>query len=113
MDAVTSLAQQECIPCTGEGPALQGHALQMFLNRLENGWSPIHEHHLEKEFEFPDFAQALAFTNRVGALAEAQNHHPEILLSWGRVLITIWTHKLNGLTESDFVLAAKIERVPR
>ncbi len=73
----------------------------------------VNEHHLERTFTFPDFLQALAFTNKVGALAEEQGHHPDIALAWGKVGITIWTHKIDGLTESDFVLAAKIDRLPR
>lgn len=71
------------------------------------GWRIVDEHHLEKEFRFPDFAAALAFVNRVGAMADAQNHHPDIFLTWGRARIAIWTHKIDGLTESDFIFAAK------
>lgn len=75
------------------------------------GWKVVDEHHLEKEWRFSDFRSALAFTNQVGELAEAQGHHPDILLRWGAVKITVWTHKVSGLTESDFVLAAKIDRL--
>jgi 4a-hydroxytetrahydrobiopterin dehydratase len=71
----------------------------------------VGEHHLEKEYTFPDFAQALAFTNAVGAIAEEEGHHPDIYLAWGKARVTIWTHKVDGLTRSDFVLAAKIDRV--
>ena len=71
------------------------------------------DHHLDKTFRFPDFVSALRFTNRVGDLAEEQNHHPEIHLGWGRVRIEIWTHKIDGLTESDFVLAARIDVLDR
>jgi 4a-hydroxytetrahydrobiopterin dehydratase len=76
---------------------------------LGGGWEIVGEHHLEKGYAFPDFAGALDFTNRVGAIAEQQGHHPDILLSWGKVRVTIWTHKIDGLTRSDFVLAAKID----
>jgi 4a-hydroxytetrahydrobiopterin dehydratase len=69
----------------------------------------VKEHHLEKEFQFKDFREALDFTNRVGALAEAQGHHPDIYLTWGKVKLTIWTHKIDGLTESDFIMAAKAD----
>jgi len=82
-----------------------------FIFAMGGGWNVVREHHLEKEFPFPDFAGALAFTNRVGALAEEQGHHPDIYLAWGKVRITIWTHKIDGLTRSDFVLAAKIDRL--
>ena len=103
------LATKECIPCKGGVPPLKGDALADLLASLGSGWQMISEHHLEKEFKFKNFREALAFTNRVGEIAEAQSHHPDILLSWGRVKVTIWTHKIDGLTESDFVLAAKIE----
>ena len=79
--------------------------------QLAGGWLVINQHHLEKEFKFPDFRQALAFTNRVGELAEQQNHHPDIYLAWGKVKLTLWTHKIDGLTESDFVFAAKVNQV--
>ena len=69
------------------------------------------EHHITKTFPFPDFRQALNFVNQVGEVAEKQGHHPDILLAWGKAEITIWTHKINGLTESDFILAAKIDRL--
>lgn len=110
-DGCALLAQKECIPCKGGVPPLKGEALRHLLYRLGHGWEVVKEHHLEKKFPFPDFATALAFTNQVGALAEAEGHHPDIHLSWGRVRVTIWTHKIDGLTESDFILAAKIEQV--
>jgi 4a-hydroxytetrahydrobiopterin dehydratase len=113
METHEKLAAQECIPCKGGVPPLKGQALADLSARLGNGWKVIDEHHLTKEFKFKDFAQALAFTNKVGALAEAQNHHPDIALSWGKVGLTIWTHTINGLTESDFVWAAKAESLSR
>ncbi len=76
-------------------------------------WQVIEEHHLERSFRFKNFAEALRFTNGIGALAEEQGHHPDILLSWGKAAVRIWTHKIDGLTESDFVLAAKIDRLAR
>jgi 4a-hydroxytetrahydrobiopterin dehydratase len=74
-------------------------------------WKVVNNHHVEKEFKFPDFKTALDFTNKVGEIAEEQGHHPDIGLGWGRVEIMIYTHKVNGLTESDFILAAKIDRM--
>ncbi len=71
----------------------------------------VDEHHLEKEYRFKDFRAALAFTNRVGEVAEAQGHHPDIHLSWGKAKLIIWTHKIDGLTESDFIFAAKTDGV--
>ena len=108
---VNELAAKECIPCKGGVPPLKGDTLKQFQQKLGSGWRLVNEHHLEKEFTFKNFRDALAFTNRVGDLAEGQQHHPDIYLAWGKVKITIWTHKIDGLTESDFVLAAKIERL--
>jgi len=79
---------------------------------LAAGWRVVNEHHLERDFKFPDFRRALAFTNRVGQLAESQNHHPDIYLAWGRVKLTLWTHRIDGLTESDLVFAAKVDQLP-
>ena|SRR2546425_7403824 len=110
---INELAAKECVPCKGGVPPLKGEALKTFLNQLDHDWRVIAEHHLEKQFTFKNFREALAFTNQVGELAEAQNHHPDIYLAWGRVRVTIWTHKIDGLTESDFVLAAKIEALQR
>ena len=104
-----SLASEHCVPCRGGVPPLEGEALRELQRELGAGWQTVNDHHLEKTFTFPDFTTALAFTNEVGAIAEEQGHHPDILLAWGRVGITIWTHKIDGLTRSDFVLAAKID----
>ena len=109
--AASELAEKECLPCKGEAPALKGKALKDLEQKLGNGWKVVNEHHLEKEYKFKDFKDALAFTNRVGDLAEGQGHHPDIYLAWGKVRITIWTHKIDGLTETDFVFAAKIDRL--
>ena len=106
---MSELSEKECIPCKGAVPPLKGQALAALQQKLGGGWNVVNEHHLEKEFTFKNFREALAFTNRVGDLAEGQGHHPDIYLAWGKVKITIWTHKIDGLTESDFVLAAKIE----
>jgi len=105
------LAAKSCVPCRGGVPPLAGPELERLLGALgPNGWRVVAGHHLEKSYEFPDFAQALAFTNRVGAVAETEGHHPDLHLSWGKVVVEIWTHKIDGLTESDFVLAAKCDR---
>ena len=109
---LTDLAAKQCVPCKGGVPPLHGAALLVLQHQLGpdgNGWKIEREHHLEKEFRFPNFATALAYVNRVGELAEAQNHHPDIALAWGKVRVTIWTHKIDGLTESDFVFAAKCD----
>jgi 4a-hydroxytetrahydrobiopterin dehydratase len=108
---VSELAKKECIPCKGGVPPLKGWELTDLLDKLEGGWRVVDEHHLEKEYRFKDFRTALAFTNRIGELAEAQGHHPDIQLSWGKVKLVIWTHKIDGLTESDFIFAAKADIV--
>ena len=104
-----SLAEKECVPCRGGVPPLAGAALEELAVRLGSGWEVVAAHHLEKAFPFKNFADALAFTNQVGGLAETQSHHPDIHLSWGKVKVVIWTHKIDGLTESDFIFAAKTE----
>ncbi len=105
---VSELAAKTCVPCRGGVPPLKGPELEG-LERQVPGWSVVEEHHLEKTFRFPDFRSALEFVNRVGNLAEEQGHHPDIFLAWGKVGVKIWTHKIDGLTESDFILAAKID----
>jgi 4a-hydroxytetrahydrobiopterin dehydratase len=107
--AQCDLASRECIPCRGGIPPLQGEEIRRLARQLNRGWSVIQEHHLEKEFTFDDFRQALAFTNKVGELAESVGHHPEIFLTWGKCRVTIWTHKIDGLAEADFVFAAKVD----
>lgn len=106
---MTSLSQKKCIPCTGGIPPLTEDEIKLYLKQLRSHWEIKDNHHLFKNFSFPDFKTALDFTNQVGQIAENENHHPDIYLAWGKVEITIWTHKINGLTESDFILASKIE----
>lgn len=105
------LADKECIPCKGGVPPLKGEELKKLSARLGGGWRVVNEHHLEKEFCFKNFREALAFTNRVGELAEQQKHHPDLHLAYGKVRLQIWTHKVDGLTESDFIFAAKADRL--
>ena len=106
------LADKTCIPCSGGIPPLMGDALRQLSEELKNDWTVINGHQLEKEFQFKNFKDALAFTNRIGDLAEEQGHHPDIHLAWGSVKICLYTHKIDGLTEADFVLAAKIDTLP-
>jgi 4a-hydroxytetrahydrobiopterin dehydratase len=104
------LADKQCVPCRGGVPPLKGDELQQMLKNVPQ-WSVVNEHHLTRAYKFPDFKHALDFVNKVGALAEEQGHHPDILLAWGKAEITLWTHKIDGLTESDFIMAAKIDRL--
>jgi len=110
LDGCEMLAAKDCVPCKGGVPPLKGHDLHAFLAQLGSDWHLVEEHHLTKEYRFKNFLEALAFTNAVGAIAEGENHHPDIHLAWGKVVVTIWTHKIDGLTESDFVFAAKVEK---
>ena len=107
----SGLAERRCVPCRGGTEPLRGQPLEALLDELGGGWRAVDEHHLAKEFRFRDFAGALAFANQIGALAEEQSHHPDLHLAWGKLGITIWTHKIDGLTESDFVFAAKIDHL--
>jgi len=111
---MTGLSQKSCVPCRGGVPPLKGQALAELHAQLRQSahWKVVDQHHITREFKFPDFKSALGFVNCVGTLAEEQGHHPDILLAWGRVAITLWTHKVDGLTESDFILAAKIDELP-
>lgn len=105
-----SLAQKHCVPCRGGVPPLKGEQLEALKTQVP-GWQVVSEHHLTKTFTFPDFRSALEFVNRVGAIAEAEGHHPDLYLAWGKVEVKTWTHKIDGLTESDFILAAKIDEL--
>ena len=107
---MSDLAKKNCIPCKGGVTPLKGAKLDDLLEKLKNDWKIIKEHHLEKEYSFKNFKEALNFTIKVGELAENQGHHPDIFLAWGKVKLTIWTHKIDGLTESDFIFAAKADK---
>ena len=112
MTTTTSdLAQKECTSCNKETEPLRGEALRKLGGQLGDQWRIVNEQYLEREFKFKDFKAALDFTNRVGELAEEQNHHPDITLTWGKVSLKIWTHNINGLSENDFILAAKVNEL--
>lgn len=105
---MSGLADRQCVPCKGGVPPLTQAEIEPLLAQVDD-WSVIEAHHLEKQYKLKNFAEALDLVNRIGAIAEEQNHHPDILLAWGRVKVTIWTHKIDGLTESDFIFAAKCD----
>ncbi len=93
-------------------PEHEGPESPVLITKLQaelEGWEVVNEHHLRKEYKFKDFKETQTFVNRVADLAEEQWHHPDICFGWGRAEVTIWTHKIDGLTESDFILAAKID----
>lgn len=109
---MSELADMDLNPPRGGGvAALQGAELEVLLEKLGNDWQVLDERHLEKQYKFENFIQALEFTNRVGALAEEVDHHPDICLSWGKASVTIWTHSIGGLSEADFVFAARSDRL--
>ncbi len=107
---MSDLASKHCVPCRGNVPALAGEELTG-LSRQVPEWEVVEGHHLAREFGFGNFREALDFVNLVGELAEEQGHHPDIELGWGRAALTIFTHKIDGLTQSDFILAAKVNRL--
>ena len=107
---MSDLAAKTCVPCRGGVPPVKGEELAS-LQKQVDGWNVVGEHHVTKTFTFPNFREALKFVNQVGELAEEQGHHRDIFPAWGKVGITTWTHKINGLTESDFILAAKIDQL--
>jgi 4a-hydroxytetrahydrobiopterin dehydratase len=108
-ESEVNLAAKHCVPCRGGVPPLHGEELQKLSAQVPD-WKVVHEHDITRTFVFPDFKTALAFVNRAGAVAEAEGHHPDLCLAWGRVDVKTYTHKIDGLTESDFILAAKIDQ---
>jgi 4a-hydroxytetrahydrobiopterin dehydratase len=104
-----TLAQKKCGPCTGDTPPLQDDQVSALMKGLADGWSLVDNQRIRKEFKLKDFREALDLANAVGEIAEAENHHPDISLGWGKVVVTLYTHKVHGLTENDFILAAKID----
>ncbi|NIS78741.1 MAG: 4a-hydroxytetrahydrobiopterin dehydratase [Anaerolineales bacterium] len=108
---MSDLAQKELLPPHGDTKPLEGIALQALDEQLGAEWQIVEDHHLEKTYKFNNFQEALDFTNKIGELAESVDHHPEICLTWGVVRITIWTHSIGGLSEADFVFAAKCDQL--
>lgn len=111
MNSDCDLSHKSCLPCKGSVLSLKGDLILKLQSQLDKNWKVVDEHHLEREFIFKNFREALAFTNKIGEIAEKEEHHPDILLSYGKVKVLIWTHKINGLSESDFILAAKYDEI--
>jgi len=107
-----SLSSKKCVPCHGGVPRLTGGEIAPLLNQLD-GWRVVDEHHLHKAYKFTNFADALSFVNRVGRVAETEGHHPDVSFGWGYARLEIYTHAVGGLTESDFILAAKVDEAER
>lgn len=106
---MTELIKKKCLPVVVDAAPLKGEAIKPLYLQLNEGWNVVSEHHLEKTYFFKNFKEALAFANVIGKVAEEEKHHPDLYLSWGKLTVKIWTHKIDGLTENDFILAAKIE----
>lgn len=106
----SSLAGRHCAPCRRGTAPLDTESMRKLLAQIQ-GWKVVDGHHLWKAWKFSDFQSALAFVNRVGEAAESEGHHPDIVLGWGKAEITLWTHAAGGLTENDFILAAKIDHL--
>jgi len=106
-----SLFNKKCEACSKDTPPLKGEEITNFFNQIDQGWKLVDEHHIVREYKFKDFNSALEFTNRVGALAEEEGHHPDIFLTWGQVTLTLFTHKIDGLSESDFIFASKCDQI--
>ena len=112
-ESLDNLSDMECIPCKGGVPPLSEEESSAFLSQIHDDWEVVENHHLTRTWSFPDFVSALEFTNQLGEICEQQNHHADFELGWGRIVSVIYTHKIDGLTESDFVLAAKFDTIQR
>ena len=108
---MSTLADKYCTPCRASAQPLKGTALDTLLQQLDGSWSIVSEHHLTKTFKLANFSEALALVNQIGRIAEEEGHHPDFYLAWGQVRIEMWSHSIDGLTESDFILCAKIDRL--
>ena len=106
---MSELASRQCTPCKSGASPLSARDMQPLQSQLEPGWEVVDNHHLTRSYKFKNFAEALAFVNRIGQMAEEQGHHPDLYLAWGQARVEIWTHKINGLLEADFVFAAKCD----
>ncbi|EMA46123.1 4a-hydroxytetrahydrobiopterin dehydratase [Halococcus saccharolyticus] len=110
--AESELAERECIACTSDDDPLTGKEIDEFYANIDGSvWEVVDEHHLEGTYHFEDFRDALEFTYEVGELAEEEWHHPDLHLSWGEVIVEMWTHKIDGLFKTDFIMAARMDRI--
>lgn len=107
-----SLADSRCVPCKGGIPALTREEIQPYLEQVNEWELAPQANRIKRDFTFADFQSALRFVNQVGELAEDMGHHPEIQFGWGHASIEIWTHKIGGLHENDFILAARVDQLP-
>lgn len=107
------LAQKKCVPCHGGMPALPDDEVRRLLSQLAYGWQEVDGKEIAKDYAFKNFVQAVDFVNAITPIAEQEGHHPDLEVGWGRVRVRLRTHAIDGLTENDFILAAKIDQLPR
>lgn len=105
-----SLADQKCEPCRAGTPPLSREEIEALLEETP-GWT-LKEHSIEREYRFKDFRQAIDFVNEIAKAAEEEGHHPDLFISYNKVRVELWTHKIGGLSNNDFILAARIDRLP-
>jgi len=103
------LAERDCVPCRGGVPPLGAERVEELRRQIGAEWTVVEGHHLERDVTLKNFRQAMALANRIAEVAEAQGHHPDLLVSWGRLRITLFTHAINGLHENDFIMAARVD----
>jgi 4a-hydroxytetrahydrobiopterin dehydratase len=108
---MTTVAERHCVPCESGGQPLEGSQLDEQIDQLGPGWSVVDGKRLQKQYKFDDFKQAWQFVDRVAEVAEEENHHPNIEFTWGKATVSLWTHKIGGLHENDFIMAAKIDNL--
>lgn len=107
----SELVKKRCEPCEAGTPPLKGTDIAPYISQLNSAWQVVDEHHLQREFEFNDFVQPMKLASNIANLAEAEGHHPDLHISYGKLVVELWTHKIKGLSENDFILAAKIDQL--
>lgn len=105
------LTHKHCVPCQGGTAPLTQPEIDRLLGELRDTWTINEFGHLYQNYAFSNFQKAMDFANQIALIAEQENHHPDLQIAWGKCAIEIWTHKIHGLTESDFILASKIEAI--
>ncbi|HEX9503372.1 MAG TPA: 4a-hydroxytetrahydrobiopterin dehydratase [Patescibacteria group bacterium] len=105
------LSEKKCVPCEGGMPPFTKSEIKKYLPKLSKGWKVIDDLKLQKSFKFKNFVETMGFVNQVALIASAEDHHPDMYVSYSVVSVELWTHAVNGLSENDFILAAKIDQL--
>lgn len=111
MAMVITLAEKRCVPCEGGVPTFTKTQITKYTHQLQKGWQVVGDKKLQKEFKFKNFVETMGFVNQVALIAQAEDHHPDMQVSYSKVVIELWTHAVGGLSENDFILAAKIDQL--